>query len=852
MWSFVFWEQLAQDVRYGLRSMAANKLFSAMAVLSLALGIGANTAIYSFMDAILMRSLPVPEPDRLVVLNWLSDQRAGVVHRMNGSSFRNGKSGTLSPNFPFPAYEALRERRDIVSALFAYVPAYDVNLVARNEAGIARGLYVSGNFFPGLELAPAGGRLITDDDDRSGAAPVVVISHKYWEERFGSDRSAVGQTLLVNTHPFTIIGIAPPGFYGVDASLEASVFLPLHAQPMFARDPQADARLRYFEKNFYWVQMMGRLQPGVSMERAQSTFGGLFRQFADSTAVTPKEKATLPVLRVEEGATGLDFLRRRYSKPLYVLMSMVGLILVIACANIANLLLARSTARRREFAIRLSLGAGRARVIRQLLTESLLLSIGGGLLGLAVASWAIRSIAWLLSDGQADMAAAAGLNWPVLAFTAGLALLTGMVFGLAPAFQATGAPVASGLKEGGAAWNRRSRLSLSRLLIVSQISISLLLVIAASLFVRTLSNLHSVELGFNRENLLLFNLNGRQAGYKDEALVAFYADLGNRFRQIPGVRSASFSQFPLVAHYWNDEALMIPGAPPPPPGKRLSSCVLYVDRNFLSTMQTPLVAGREIEERDILSRQTAVVNQRFVTEFFAGENPIGRHITIGDPDKNLGKDFEIVGVAKTALYNSVKEEAPPSLIYVPYSRNPQGLGGVWFELRTAGNATAAAGEVRRIVHDIAPNVPVANMKTQAAQIDQTISQERTFADLCTCFAILALVIASVGLYGSMNYAAARRTREVGIRLALGAQRGNILWMMLRQVLVLVTLGLAIGLFAAWQTRHLVASFLFGVKAEDPLTTWFSAAILLVIGVLAAYAPAWRAARGDPMTALRTE
>jgi macrolide transport system ATP-binding/permease protein len=846
MWTFAFWEQLLQDVRYGLRSMAANKLFSAMAVLSLALGIGANTAIYSFMDAILMRSLPVPHPEELAVLNWLSTAPPAVVHGLNGTSLRNGKSGMFSPNFPFPAYEMLRENKDVVSALFGYAPAYELNLVARNQAEVARGLYVSGNFFSGLGIAPAAGRMIGEEDDRSGAAPVAVITYQYWQSRFAADPSVIGQSILINNIAFTIAGVGAPEFFGVDGSFAPTVFLPLHSMPIFSRKPEDEARRRFLDRNFYWVQMMGRLRPGVSLEQAQSVFGGLFHQYADSTAVTGKEKTTLPVLRVEGGAGGLDFLRRRYSKPLYVLMSMVGLILVIACANIANLLLARAAARRREFAIRLSLGAGRARVIRQLLTESVLLSFGGGMLGLLVAMWAIRSITWLLSDGHDDMALRATLDWPVLGFTAGLVLLTGILFGLAPAIQATGGPVAPALKEAGGGWSGRRRIGLGHTLLIGQIAISLLLVIAASLFVRTLSNLHSVELGFDRENLLIFSLNARQAGYKDEALAGFYGDLASRFRHIPGVRSASFSNFPLVAGYWNDQSLTIPGAPAPA-GKRLSACVLSVDESFLSTMQTPVVLGREIQEREIASPHVAVVNQVFAAEFFPGQNPLGRHIGIGNP----ASDLEIIGVAKTALYNSLKEETP-ALVYIPYTQNLRGLGGVWFELRTAGSPMAVAGEVRRIVQRAAANVPIANMKTQTAQIDQTIAQERTFASLCACFAALALVIACVGLYGTMTYAAARRTREVGIRMALGAQRRSITWMMLRQVLALAALGLTIGLMIAWQTAHLVGSFLFGVKPADAIAVWGSAGILLLVALVAGYAPARRAARVDPVLALRNE
>ncbi len=848
MWTSAFWEQFAQDLRYGVRAMAGNRLFTAMAVLSLALGIGANTAIYSFMDAIFVRSLPVQHPEQLIVLRWHSTGRSGVVHGVNGSMFRDGKSGSISPNFPFAAYQMLRESKDVVSTLFAYAQARQIDVVARHQADAERGLYVSGNFYGGLGVRPAMGRLIGDEDDRAGAPPVAVIAYKYWRSRFASDPAAVGQAILINNIPFTIVGVSAPGFFGVDSSSDPSVFLPLHTISTLAPKPAADEKQRFFTNTFYWVEMMGRLRPGVTIEQAQAVLAGQFHSYAIGTAANEKEKKVLPWLLVQEGAGGLDSLRRQYSKPLYVLMGMVGLILLIACANIANLLLARAAARRREIAIRLSLGASRLRVVRQLLTESVILSLTGGALGLLVAIWAIRSISWLLSDGR-ETTFRVMLNLPVLGFTFGLAVLAGIVFGLAPALQATGVNVAPALKETRIAASRgRARFSLSRVLIVSQIAISLLLVIAASLFVRTLTNLHSVALGFNRENILLFSLNARQAGYKEGALARFYDDLTTNFQSIPGVRSAGLSSFPLVAGYWNDEDLNIPGYQSPD-GKRPSTAALTINPAFLQTMQIPLVLGRQIEERDMTSPKVAIVTQRFAQQFFPKVSPLGQHIGIGR-DKPV--DIEIVGVAKTALYNSVKESETPPLVYLPYTRDLPGLGQVFFELRTTGNPIALSNTVRQIVHRASANVPVSRFNTQAAQIDQTIAQERTFADLCTCFAVLALVIACVGLYGTMAYAVARRTSEIGIRVALGAQRRRVMWMVLREVLVLAAIGLTMGLAAAWETSHFVASFLFGVKANDPAAMLVSVGVLIAAALTAGYAPAWRASRIDPMVALRHE
>jgi macrolide transport system ATP-binding/permease protein len=853
MWTWNFAEQLARDIRYALRMMAANRLFTAMAVLSLALGIGANTAIYSFMDAILLRALPVQHSEELVVLNWHAKGNPAVIHGQNGSRYRDRKTGLgTSPNYPFAAYESLRAKHDELSVLFAYASAWGINIISRGEAEVANGLYVSGGFYSGLGVPAAAGRLIRDEDDRAGAAPVAVIGYKYWQRRFVSNPDAIGQPILINNVPFTIVGVSAPGFFGVDAGSDPPVVVPLHAAPLLAQRPADEERRRFFDKNFYWLEMMGRLRPGVGIEQAQAALATQFHSFVDSTAATAKEKVDMPALWLQEGGSGLDSLRRQYSQPLFILMAMVGLILTIACANIANLLLARASARKREIAVRLSLGAGRWRIVRQLLTESVLLSFLGGLLGLLVARWGIQSITSLLANGRDNFTLHADLNWQVLGFMLALALVTGIVFGLAPAIQATSVDLTPALKQTRASAPRRRRLGLrlgaNHFLVVAQIAISLLLVIAAGLFVHTVSNLHSVELGFNRENVLLFSLNARQAGYKDAALARVYAGLRDRFRTIPGVRSAGLSDFPLVSHYWNSERVTIPGAPAPA-GRPPETCLLKVDPSFLSTMQIPVLLGRGIEERDIASPRVAVVTEKFAATFFGKENPIGRTIGIGD--SKTPADIEIVGVAKTSHYNSLQEQIP-EVAYVPYTQNLGDLGRVFFELRTAGDPLALVGAVRQIVSQTDSRVPLTDVNTQSRQIDQTIAQERTFANLCTCFAVLALVIACVGLYGTMSYSVARRTSEIGIRMALGAERRNIIWIVLREVLALSAAGLVIGLAAAWETTHLIASFLFGMKPNDPLAISLSVVILAAAGLAAGYTPAWRASRIDPMKALRHE
>ena len=850
MWSFTFFEQLAQDLRYALRSMTANPVFTATAALSLALGIGANTAIYSFMDAILMRSLPVTHPEQLAIVEWHSARRSPVVKGINGTARRYGQGGTLSPNYPYPAFERLRADRQVFSTLFAYTYARSFNVMARGEAESVQGGFVSGNYFSGLSVPPVAGRLIEPDDDRAGAPPVVVLSYAYWQRRFNGEAGVVGQSILIANLPFTVAGVSAPEFFGVDPGTSVAFFLPLHVLPSFSLNPAQEERSRFLDSHFYWVEMMGRLQPGVTLAQAEAALRAQFTVFAAGTAATPKDAEVLPELMLEAGGSGLDSLRQQYSKPLYVLMTMVGLILVIACANLANLLLARAAARRREIAVRLSLGAGRWRIVRQMLTESVLLAVVGGALGLFVAFAGIRMITWLIANGRENFTLHAALNWPVLGFTFALAVIAGVLFGLAPAMQATKIDFTPALKDsralGAGSGGRRLGPRAAHVLIVAQIAVSLLLVIGAGLFVRTISNLNAIDVGFNRENILLVSLNGRQAGYRDAALARFYAGLLEKFREIPGVRAASASMFPLVAHYVNDTNVIIPGRTAGPGD--VHTYIMDVDPAFLGTMQIPILLGRDLQEGDLASPQVAVVNHKFATTFFGTDNPVGRQFSLSNPNNPL---FQIVGVSKDAHYNSLQESEPP-VVYTPYTQDLRGLGGLVFELRTAGDPRAAVAAVRRAVHDASPVVSITEVSTQVQRIEQTISQERTFANLGTCFALLALAIACVGLYGAMAYAVARRTGEIGIRMALGAQRRKIIWMVLREVLVLTAAGLVVGFAAARYATKLVESFLYGIKANDPLAVAAAIGILMAAALAAGYAPAWRASRIDPAVALRNE
>jgi macrolide transport system ATP-binding/permease protein len=855
MWGWTSLQRLGQDLRYGWRTLLRNPSFTTMAVLSLALGIGANTAIFSVMDAIMIRALPVRNPGELVNLNWRSRREdPPVVQSHTGTSYDEPGGGKSSPDFPWPAYELLRNRNDVFSTLFAYTNGGTLNLIVNGQAGLGNVEFVSGNFFSGLGISPAAGRLIAENDNLPGAPPVAVLSYNYWRARLSGDPAAIGQTIRINNIPFTIAGVAAPEFFGVAAGTAPVLYVPISNRPSLARNYGDEHETMFIDPHFYWADVTGRLRPGITLERAQAELGPRFHQFALASAANDKERADLPEIRLEEGGSGVASLRRQFSKPLYVLMTMVAFILAIACANVANLLLARAGARRREIALRLSLGASRLRVVRQLLTESVLLALPGGVLGLGVAAAGIRFLLWLLAGGREDFSLRAQLDWRILAFTIAVAFATGILFGLAPALQATRVDIVPALKEvrAGGPGGRGRRIGLSQYLVVSQIALSLLLVLGAALFVRTLANLHSVEIGFNQESLLTFSLDASQAGYKGAELKAFYARMDERFRVLPGVRAATVTDVPLLAGANSSTRIKLPGVPKQGNRGDLGMSYTSVGPTFFETMQLPIVLGRPIDARDVEGAPpAAVVNEVFAKKYFPNQNPIGRRFGIGS-NSDAG-ELTIVGIAKNARYNSLKRAIPP----VAYFAGLQNIVkrppvAMFFELRMAGDPLAFAGTVRNAVHEAAPNVPVAGMMTQSQRIDSTITQERTFADLCTSFAVLALLIACVGIYGTMGYAVSRRTNEIGIRMALGAERRRIVWMVMREVLALTICGITIGFICAWGAMSTVKSFVFGMKPADPLTMLSAAGILIAALVLAGYAPAMRASRTDLLTALRHE
>ena len=859
IWTWRPFEELSQDTRYAFRTMRANRGVTIFAVMSLALGIGANTAIYSFLDTVLLRSLPVAQPESLVVMTWRSKPFSFskgdpfVMGSIDGSTYRAADGGVEARIFPYGAVELFRQASaPVLSSVFTVFRAGKVNVLIQGEAELTEAQYVSGGFFEGLGVVPAAGRLFGEDDDRVGAAPVVVVSAGYAQRRFGGAVNAVGQQILVNNLPFTVAGVTPVPFEGVEPGLAQSVYLPLQANRLF--DPEAAAK--FSNPNYYWAEIMGRLKPGVTLAQAQAALETPFRQWVATTTRSEGERANLPVLQVADGAGGLDTLRRRYARPLYLLQSIVALILVIACANIANLLLARAAARQREIAVRLSIGAGRFRLVRQLVTESLVLSAIGGLLGAAIAIGGTRVLSTLLANGDETLTLQAGVNWTVLMVTAGLSVACGLLFGVAPALQSTRPALVPALKDAGSSWSaplswhRLPRLKLQQALVVAQITVLLLLLIGAGLLTRTLANLQSIPLGFNPDNVLLFDINAPQAGHPAASAASFYDELRGRFSQLPGVRAVTLSHSSLLKAGRAYPVLVN--------GERIDGFrLLSSGPAFLSTMQIPLLAGRDIDERDRKGAPgAAVASERFARTYFPDQNAIGRRVKIenrvGPFCCGDGLDLEIVGIAAEAQYGPLKRDVPP-VLYIPHAQLPAAvIGQVTYAIRTDRNPLQQASAIRQIVRDADSRIPVTNFKTQSGEITSSINQEILLARLCVAFAVLALVIACAGLYGTTAYAVARRTREIGIRMALGARRGRVVWMVVRDVCVLTALALIISVPIARAMSKSIESFLFKLTPNDPVAITLAVSTLLVAAIAAAFAPARRAARIDPMMALRHE
>jgi predicted permease len=845
--SMPVFENTVQDLRFGARSLAKNPAITAIAALSLALGIGANTAIFSLLDAVLMKTLPVRDPQELVLLTDPTAQGVSI-----------GTSSGVRGNLSYGEFEHIRERQQVFQSMYAAESEVD-RQSAQVDGGSPEDLraeLVSGAYFDVLGVSPLIGRTFTPSDDAAPhGAPFAVISYGYWDKRFGRSAAVLGKTVQIAKASLTIIGVAPPGFAGDTVGQAPDLWIPTMMQPdvMPGRDWLHDDEGKVTRVR--WLQVMGRLKPGVSLNQAQANISVVFQQILSGYHVpglTGEQRRELldQKLQVHPGARGANSLREDFQQPLIVLMSVVGLVLLIACANIANLLLARAAGRQKEIAVRLAMGASRLRLGLQLLTESLLLAAAGGAVGILLAGGGSRVLLRLASNGPNTVPLDLHIDLRMLAFTAALAILTGLLFGIFPAVRAGRVEVASTLKENSRGVMGGGRVSLGKVLVAAQIAISLLLLIGAGLFLRTLRNLERVQLGYAREKLILIDIDSTTAGYHDATAAALYLRLLDEIRAIPGVHSATFSQNGLFGGSESGTELYVEGYTPPKPGG-IGARFDSVGPDYFTALGVPLLRGRDIGRQDVAGATTVcVINQAMAREFFNGRDPIGKHIKDMYPGSKA--QFEIVGVAQDVRDHNLRGDVR-SRFYVP---SAQGLPGVPqfvnYEIRTFADPGSVISAVREKIRSMDRSIPIGTPATLNELVDRRLLQERLIAQLSTFFGALALLLASVGLYGVLSYAVARRTNEIGIRVAIGAGQATVMWMVLRETLVLLGVGALAGIGSAAALSRLVASRMFGVSAGDPVTMFAAAAVLAVVAMSAAAFPALRAARVDPMVALRVE
>lgn len=853
-----FLEETAQDLRYGLRMMRKSPAFTAIAVLSLALGIGANTALFSVVDSVLLQKIPVQDPDGLVLFEW----QAGKAFRTSGTSgygagdLPPGRRGSSS--FNYSVYEAMQSQEGTpVTDLFGFAALWQASVSVDGRAEVSDVQLVTGRYFAGLGVPAALGRTLTDEDNLPNAAPAAVISHAFWQSNLGGDPDVLGKRIDINNVAFTIVGVAPKGFNGtLQIDMHPAATVPMSFEKQLSGENMIDGRAG--RAGVWFVHVMGRLKPGATREQARASLAGTFQAKAfeiqpppsRETDVTELDPKDYPVLMQRSGAQGLTESRRVYSSSIYILMGVVALVLLIACANVANMLLARSAARSSEITMRLAMGAGRWRLVRQLLTESMLLAFVGGAVGVLFAIWGTDALAAIGESGGDVLPEGItyGLNVRVLLFTLAVSMVTGALFGLAPALRATRLDLTSAMKESSRGTAGISRSRLSKTLVVAQVAMSLLLLFGAGLFLRTVHNLQSVELGFNQKNLLVFTLRPGKAGYEKDRLHEFYRTIFERIEATPGVAAATFCRVPLVANNTFDSGVILPGETPQSGEEHITNMQIVRD-NFFETMGIPLLAGRGFDDRDVDGSQpVAVVSEKFARDFFPEGNVLGQRV--GFDEKSLGK-YEIVGVVRDTKYSSLREDIAP-IFYASARQETDNIGTMYFEVRTHGDPTAFAPIARKIVSGVDAGIPVTDVTTQEAQAARTVAQERVFADMLTFFGALAVLLAAIGLYGVMSYSVAQRTNEIGIRMALGAETGGVLRMVVAQGLKFAVIGLVIGSVATLGLTRFIEGQLYGVTASDPLTFAVVGALLLGVAIVACWIPALRAARVDPMVALRTE
>ena len=830
---------ILQDLRYALRSLRKSPVFLAVAALSLALGIGANTAIFTLIHQLILQPLPVRDPQQLVML-------AGRGKHYGGN---NGPD-----RISYPMYQEIRDKNQVFSGMFCTYPS---TVSASFEGGteLIGADFVSGNYFPVLGVGAAVGRVFTASDDLiQGGHPLAVLSNGYWRARFGADQGIVGKQIVVNGRALTIIGVSPAGFDGVEPGRAPQIRIPVTMKDDL---PRSDFS-RLNNNRFRWAEVFGRLKPGVSVEQAQAGLQPLFHQILNREVTEKPFSKAAPLVKQEflkmwmevmPGSKGRSNLRKTYSKPLFALMGIVSLVLLIACSNLANLLIARASARQKEIAVRLALGAGRGRLIRQLLVESILLAAFGGALGVGLAVMVDRALIDFLPSGHTPLSLSSTPDWTVLAFTLAISLVAGAFFGLVPALQSTRPKLADTLKDQAGAVIRGGSAGLRKGLVVAQVSLSLLLLIAAGLFVQSLRNLKTLNPGFEVSNLLAFNVDPTTNRYDRQFSSDYYRRLRERLSGLPGVESHTFAVIPVLEDNEWDNWITIEGYTAKP-DERPDPHMQYCSPAFFQTLKIPVLLGRDFDDRDIAGApKVGIVNQKFVKRYFGNASPLGRHVGMGI-DPGTKTDIQIVGVAGDTKYENMREEIPYEL-YIP-SEQKGFADGVTIYVRAQGDPTRMFNSLRTAVREVDATVPMYDLRTLDDQMEISLLTERLLATLSSVFGCLATLLATLGLYGVMAFMVARRTREIGIRMALGAGQSSVLWMVLRETLTLAGLGVAIGLAGAYAATRLIQAQLFGVAPTDLLTVAAASLGIAAVTALAGYVPARRATGIDPMSALRWE
>jgi predicted permease len=836
---------LAQDLRYGLRQLWRSPGFTAVAVITLALGIGANTAIFSLVDAVLMRMLPVQRPEQLFRLINVS------------------KEGKTIDAFSYPTFKLIQENNQTLSGVIAFHSLGMVDFVEKGKGELAHAQAVSGSYFRTLGVKPIFGRTITTADEARGVSQVAVISYGYWTKRFNRNPSAVGAEIVLNGAPFAIIGVTPPEFFGLEPGQSVDVSIPLTSvaivQPQFAATGSPyDVLTAPFR---HWLQLMVRLRDGQTEGQALANLGPIYEQAMRQAAEgmrglpfdSPSARSDLPQsrLKLESGSRGLAALREQFSKPLAFLMAVVGMLLLIACTNVANLLLARCNSRQSQVALRLALGAGRARVLRQLLTECVLLAAGGGGLAVLVAFWGSNAVANLMSRSTSGLQLDVHPDTRILAFTALVSLVAVIVFGLAPAWRASRLDLSQAVKEANrATTGALGRSRIGEGLLIPQIALSLVLTVGAGLLVHTLVNLKNSYPGFREQNVLLFSVRPGMIGYTDAQVSGLYERLLEQIKGTPAVSAVTFSAFSPLAGWSGFTDARVEGYTPRQ-GEYPAISVNFVGPRYFRTMGTAVLLGRDIAEEDKAGApKVAVINEAMAQHFFGDRNPIGRRFSIPGW-KADATQMEIVGVVENAKFINLRDQDPPAA-YIPFFQSPDSFLAANFEVRSSINPTALTASVREMIQQADSRLPLFGVKTLNEQIDETLVQERVVAWFSSLFGLVALFLACVGLYGVMSSLVVQRTHEIGIRMALGAERLRVLRLVLGRGIAIALMGVFAGVAGAFGATRFMATLLFGVKPTDVQTMLFASLALVGVATFASYIPARRAMGVDPMVALRYE